>query len=148
MMTHMKWEENIHPEFGKSLYADNGVVQLIIPLEYGIRIRHFSFIGEENVFYVQPEDMKNVLLTKAETLRSSKATPVTAVTQQPNISTMPADLFKHHVTIIRASLFTPISTSTKITAFITKITTLYTQLPVLPLARTEFTKYTFAVAAV
>ncbi len=53
----MKWEENIHPEFGRSLYADNGVVQLIVPLEYGIRIGHFSYIGEENVFYVQPKEM-------------------------------------------------------------------------------------------
>ena len=49
----MKWEENNHYIFGKSLYADNGVVQLIIPLEYGIRIGHFSYINEENVFYEQ-----------------------------------------------------------------------------------------------
>ena len=54
----MKWVEHIHSEFGRSLYADNGVVQLIIPLEYGIRIGHFSYIGEENVFYVQPKNMK------------------------------------------------------------------------------------------
>lgn len=56
----MKSEEKKHPVFGKSLYADNGVVQIIIPLEYGIRIGHFSFMGEPNVFYVQPSDMKEL----------------------------------------------------------------------------------------
>lgn len=56
----INYKEKIHSEFGKSLYADNGVVQLIIPLEYGLRIGHFSFMGEENVFYVQPEDMKEL----------------------------------------------------------------------------------------
>ena len=56
----MMWKEGLHPNFGKSLFADNGTVELIIPLEYGIRIAHFSFIGEENVFYEQPRDMKDL----------------------------------------------------------------------------------------
>ena len=56
----MKWEERIHPAFGRSLYAHNGTVELVIPLEYGIRIAHFSFLGEENVFYEQPSDMKEL----------------------------------------------------------------------------------------
>lgn len=54
----MKWAEKIHPVFGRSLYVDNTVVELIIPLEYGIRIGHFSYINEENVFFVQPPEMK------------------------------------------------------------------------------------------
>ena len=56
----MNWEEKLHPRFGRSLYADNGTAQLIIPLEYGIRIGHFSLMGEENVFYEQPKDMKEL----------------------------------------------------------------------------------------
>ena len=56
----MNWEERVHPAFGKSLFADNGVVELVIPLEYGIRIAHFSFVGDENVFYEQPRDMKEL----------------------------------------------------------------------------------------
>ena len=56
----MRWEENIHPEFGRCLHADNGIVELIIPLEYGIRIGHFSFVNGENVFYCQPKDMKEL----------------------------------------------------------------------------------------
>lgn len=56
----MRWEEKIHDRFGRSLFADNGVVELIIPLEYGIRIAHFSFIGEDNVFFEQPADMKEL----------------------------------------------------------------------------------------
>lgn len=54
----MKWMENVHSAFGRSLYVDNGVVELIIPLEYGIRIGHFSYINEENVFFVQSPEMK------------------------------------------------------------------------------------------
>ena len=54
----MRCKEGLHPHFGKSLFLDNGTVELIIPLEYGIRIGHFSFIGEKNVFYEQPHDMK------------------------------------------------------------------------------------------
>ena len=56
----MNWEERVHPAFGRSLFADNGIVALVIPLEYGIRVAHFSFIGEENVFYEQPIDMKEL----------------------------------------------------------------------------------------
>lgn len=56
----MKTKEGVHPRFGKCLFADNGVVELIIPLEYGIRIAHFSFVGEENVFFEQPSDMKEL----------------------------------------------------------------------------------------
>lgn len=56
----MNCKEIIHQDFGKSLYADNGVIELIIPLEYGIRIAHFSFLKGENVFYVQPSDMKDL----------------------------------------------------------------------------------------
>ncbi len=56
----MKFQEGVHPAFGRSIFADNGVVQLVIPLEYGIRIAHFSFLGEENVFYEQPSDMKEL----------------------------------------------------------------------------------------
>lgn len=56
----MNWEEKIHPAFGRSLYVDNGTIVLVIPLEYGIRIAHFSFVGGENVFYEQPNDMKEL----------------------------------------------------------------------------------------
>ena len=53
----MKWAEKVHPVFGRSLYVNHDVVELIIPLEYGIRIGHFSYINEENVFFVQPPEM-------------------------------------------------------------------------------------------
>lgn len=46
-----------HPYFGRCLYATNDVVEIIIPLDYGIRIGHFSFCGGQNVFYQQPHDM-------------------------------------------------------------------------------------------
>lgn len=45
-----------HPVFGKCLYADNGIIEVGIPLDFGLRIGHFSFLGEENVFYEHPND--------------------------------------------------------------------------------------------
>ena len=47
-----------HSAYGRCLYAENGVVELYIPLDYGIRIAHFSFVGEKNLFFVQPSDMQ------------------------------------------------------------------------------------------
>ena len=47
-----------HPVHGECLYLDNGIIEIGIPLSFGIRIAHFSFVGEENVFFAQPKDMK------------------------------------------------------------------------------------------
>lgn len=65
----MRWEEKTHPEFGRSLYADNGIVELIIPLDYGIRVAHFGFIDEENIFYCQPKMMKELTTEEGWRLR-------------------------------------------------------------------------------
>lgn len=46
-----------HPRMGECLYATNGIVEVYIPLSYGIRIGHFSPVGGENVFFEQPRDM-------------------------------------------------------------------------------------------
>ena len=46
-----------HPVHGKCLFADNGVVEIGIPLSFGLRVVHFSFVGEGNVFFEQPADM-------------------------------------------------------------------------------------------
>lgn len=43
-----------HPIWGKALFADNGVIEIGIPLEFGIRISHLSYKNEENLFYEQP----------------------------------------------------------------------------------------------
>ena len=64
-----KWDEKIHPKFGRSLYVDNGVIELIIPLEYGIRIGHFGFINGDNIFYFQPRDMKEFTTEEGWRLR-------------------------------------------------------------------------------
>lgn len=36
---------------------DNGVVEVGVALDFGLRICHFSFFGKKNVFYEQPNDM-------------------------------------------------------------------------------------------
>lgn len=51
---------NEHPIFGRSLFAENGCVEIIIPLDFGLRIGHFSLIGEKNVFFEQPNDMQDL----------------------------------------------------------------------------------------
>lgn len=56
----MQWQVQAHPGFGESLYATNGIVQIIVPLEYGIRIGHFSLCGHKNVFFEQPRDMTDL----------------------------------------------------------------------------------------
>ena len=49
-----------HPIWGKALFADNGVIEIGIPLEFGIRIGHLSYKGEENLFYEQPNDLNEL----------------------------------------------------------------------------------------
>jgi len=47
-----------HPVHGKCLFADDGVVEIGVSLSFGLRVVHFSFVGEENVFFEQPQNMK------------------------------------------------------------------------------------------
>lgn len=51
-----------HPVHGACLFVDNGVLEVGIPLTFGIRIAHLSFLGEENVFFVQPKEMEDFSL--------------------------------------------------------------------------------------
>ena len=39
------------------LFVDNGIIEVGIPLEFGLRVGHFSFCGGKNVFYEHPNDM-------------------------------------------------------------------------------------------
>ena len=50
-----------HPVHGECAYFDNGIIEIGVPLSFGIRISHFSFLGEENVFFVQPKDFNLVI---------------------------------------------------------------------------------------
>ena len=51
-----------HPVHGECLYVDNGILELGIPLAFGIRVAHLSFVGEENVFFVHPNEMEDFSL--------------------------------------------------------------------------------------
>lgn len=53
----MKHSIKIHPVHGKCLFADNGIIEVGIPLEFGLRVGHFSFCGGRNVFFEHPNDM-------------------------------------------------------------------------------------------
>lgn len=54
----MQYLEKTHPEHGRCLFLDNGVIEVGIPLCFGLRVSHFSFCGKQNVFYEQPLAMK------------------------------------------------------------------------------------------
>lgn len=49
-----------HPVWDKTLFADNNIIEIGIPLEFGIRIGHLSYKNEENLFYEQPKDSKDL----------------------------------------------------------------------------------------
>ena len=53
----MKHRIEHHPLFGKTLFWDNSVIEIGVPLEFGLRICHFSFCGEKNVFFEQPREL-------------------------------------------------------------------------------------------
>lgn len=65
----MNWEIRDHSLFGKSLFLDNGTIEVGIPLEYGLRISHFSFCGEQNVFFEQPKEMTDLTTEKGWKVR-------------------------------------------------------------------------------
>lgn len=46
-----------HPIYGKCLFIDNGIIEAGFPLEFGLRVGHFSFLGDQNVFFEQPRDL-------------------------------------------------------------------------------------------
>ena len=49
-----------HHISGNTLFADNGIIEIGIPLDFGIRISHLSYLGEENLFFEQPIDMEDL----------------------------------------------------------------------------------------
>lgn len=53
----MEHFEKIHPVYGRCLFANNSTLEVGIPLEFGLRVGHFSFLGGKNVFFEQPRDM-------------------------------------------------------------------------------------------
>lgn len=58
-----------HPVHGKCLFVDNGIIEVGIPLNFGLRIGHFSFCGEKNVFFEHPNDMTTFSTEKGWRLR-------------------------------------------------------------------------------
>ena len=65
----MTYRFRVHSVYGPCLFADNGTVEAGIPLNFGLRIGHFSFCGENNVFFEQPQDMATFTTDKGWRLR-------------------------------------------------------------------------------
>lgn len=49
-----------HSLWGKTLFADNGIIEIGVPLEFGLRITYLSYRGSENLFFEQPKDMTDL----------------------------------------------------------------------------------------
>ena len=58
-----------HSVHGECLYVDNGIIEIGVPLSFGIRIAHLSFVSEDNVFFVQPKEMKEFVYESGFRLR-------------------------------------------------------------------------------
>jgi hypothetical protein len=57
-MKTLRFEENIsYMGWPHCLRLSNAEVELIVATDIGIRILHFGFIGEKNIFYLSPEDL-------------------------------------------------------------------------------------------
>ena len=50
---------NNHPEMGNMLWLEEGNIQIGIALDYGIRVRHLSIKGMDNLYYEQPADFSD-----------------------------------------------------------------------------------------
>ena len=50
---------NNHPDMGNMLWLEEGDIQIGIALDYGIRVRHLSIKGMENLYYQQPADLSD-----------------------------------------------------------------------------------------
>jgi len=55
----MNYEIRKTQQWGKVLWLDNGVAEVGIALEFGIRVIHLSCMGMENLYYVQPNDLSD-----------------------------------------------------------------------------------------
>lgn len=55
----MKYYVNQHPDMGRMLWLEHGEVLVGVALDYGIRVRHLSLKGMENLFYQQPADLSD-----------------------------------------------------------------------------------------
>lgn len=91
-----------HPVHGKCLFIDNGTLEVGIALEFGIRIVHFSFLGGENVFYVQPTDSHAFQTPEGWRLRGGHRmwiTPENAETYYPDNAPVEHEIRKNGVVV-------------------------------------------------
>lgn len=56
----VRYMEREHPIHGRCLFFDNGVIEVGVPLTFGLRVCHLSFVGQKNVFFEQPREMTDL----------------------------------------------------------------------------------------
>ena len=60
---------NTHPEMGRMLWLEQGDIQIGVALDYGIRVRHLSIKGMENMMEVAREVVDLLELTEEQRYR-------------------------------------------------------------------------------
>jgi hypothetical protein len=59
--------------WGEVLPLTGGAYELLIPTQFGIRILHFSWAGEENLFWTEPSQHLYTILLNLDALRIDRA---------------------------------------------------------------------------
>jgi len=54
----MEYTIKDYEHFGKCIYITNGIIEMVIPLEFGPRIVRFCLNGHPNILYEQPDDAR------------------------------------------------------------------------------------------
>ena len=50
-----------YKHFGECIFLSNGELEIVIPLEFGLRVLKFSLRGKDNIFYEQPSNDKQFI---------------------------------------------------------------------------------------
>lgn len=62
----MEIKEIDYENFGKCVLLTNGVIDVIVTIDFGPRIIYFGFCGKENIFYVDPDRIHQIMCENAE----------------------------------------------------------------------------------
>ena len=60
----MQSEIRTDDQLGRILWLSDGKTEIGVALDFGIRVMHLSCVGLENLFYRQPADLSDGLITE------------------------------------------------------------------------------------
>ena len=93
-----------HPIHGKCLFADNGVIEIGIPLTFGLRVCHLSLCGGGNLFFEQPHDLTSFMTEEGWRLRGGHRfwlAPEGKATYYPDNDPIRYDISGDSITVVQ-----------------------------------------------